>query len=326
MDQMGALRDARKNVSYSESMTHASEYQFVSTTNMVYLKSVLDHAGAVASAASKLSVPQSSRELLRATCDIAHNSQQEFIDNLTTFTALREALDAELRNVSITRSLRGSPADGPVRGGRPKQQPRLRTAEPHRHAAGVAQQPEAGRGDAQVRRAGQGGHQVHEAAGADNHVLPAVHDRCRKCPVSNDAERELTPAQAMFSMPFLSLDDNLSFKAISKFWIFVVVSLLFTGLTFAASFSWDVLSRMKAAQNGAKQEEQDVDNAGDDLRPRPHVDVELSEMAKILMSRLPVKEGPDSDDDDDDEDDGAGAESGGDAEPGASKLPALPAP
>src|SRR5690242_9019574 len=110
MDQMGALRDARKNVSYSESMTHASEYQFVSTTNMVYLKSVLDHAGAVASAASKLSVPQSSRELLRATCDIAHNSQQEFIDNLTTFTALREALDAELRNVSITRSLRGSPA------------------------------------------------------------------------------------------------------------------------------------------------------------------------------------------------------------------------
>ncbi|GJN73413.1 hypothetical protein PLIIFM63780_007470 [Purpureocillium lilacinum] len=291
---MGALRDARKNVSYSESMTHASEYQFVSTTNMVYLKSVLDHAGAVASAASKLSVPQSSRELLRATCDIAHNSQQEFIDNLTTFTALREALDAELRNCAV--AVQNNSLDY-VR------QSLIDMRQVSRSSQKQAEEM----------------HKYAEQAKEDTRYM-------RRLALITMCFLPSTTVAAMFSMPFLSLDDNLSFKAISKFWIFVVVSLLFTGLTFAASFSWDVLSRMKAAQNGAKQEEQDVDNAGDDLRPRPHVDVELSEMAKILMSRLPVKEGPDSDDDDDDEDDGAGAESGGDAEPGASKLPALPAP
>ncbi|UNI16058.1 hypothetical protein JDV02_002533 [Purpureocillium takamizusanense] len=280
---MSALRDARKNVSYSESMGHASEYQFVSITNMVYLKSIIEHAGAVASAASIMSLPEKSpsrhRELLLAVRDIARNSQQQFRDNLTAFTALREALDGELRNCAV--AVQNNSLDY-VR------QSLIDMRQVSRSSQKQAEEM----------------HKYAEQAKEDTRYM-------RRLALITMCFLPSSTVAAMFSMPFLSLDDDLSFKAIRKFWIFVVVSLVFTGLTFGVSFSWDLLSRIKASRNGgAKQqqqqqgkEEQDVDNAGDDLRPRPHVDVELSEMATILMSRLPVREGPDSDGDDDDDKD-----------------------
>jgi hypothetical protein len=38
--------------------------------------------------------------------------------------------------------------------------------------------------------------------------------------------------QTFFSMPFLNLDDNLKFKAINKIWVFIVVAVLATIITF----------------------------------------------------------------------------------------------
>jgi hypothetical protein len=51
--------------------------------------------------------------------------------------------------------------------------------------------------------------------------------------------------QTIFSMPFLTLDDNLEFRAIGRIWVFVIPSTLLTALVFAASFTWDIISSQR---------------------------------------------------------------------------------
>ncbi|KAK5989752.1 hypothetical protein PT974_08012 [Cladobotryum mycophilum] len=54
-----------------------------------------------------------------------------------------------------------------------------------------------------------------------------------------------TAVATIFSIPFLALDDNLQFKAVRKIWIFLVVSVVMTTLTFIASGLWDKFSARK---------------------------------------------------------------------------------
>jgi len=48
-------------------------------------------------------------------------------------------------------------------------------------------------------------------------------------------------------MPFFALDDDLNFSAIGKLWVFLAVSVVLTGLTFAVSFLWDYVSTSRQA-------------------------------------------------------------------------------
>jgi hypothetical protein len=51
--------------------------------------------------------------------------------------------------------------------------------------------------------------------------------------------------QTIFSMPFLTLDNNLGFRAIGRIWVFIIPSTLLTALVFAASFTWDIISSQR---------------------------------------------------------------------------------
>ncbi|KAK0616898.1 hypothetical protein B0T14DRAFT_556276 [Immersiella caudata] len=92
-----------------------------------------------------------------------------------------------------------------------------------------------------------------------------------------------TPVATIFSMPFLSLDDALEFKAIGKLWIFLVISIFSTSLTFAISWWWDTHSNkkqeaMEATKSRDSEARTDTVPTLQGPRPKPHYDVTIREL------------------------------------------------
>ncbi|SPJ79823.1 uncharacterized protein FTOL_08214 [Fusarium torulosum] len=54
-----------------------------------------------------------------------------------------------------------------------------------------------------------------------------------------------TVVAAFFSTPFMSLDEGLHFKALSKVWILFLTSSIVTLLTFGVSWIWDAMIRLR---------------------------------------------------------------------------------
>jgi len=84
-------------------------------------------------------------------------------------------------------------------------------------------------------------------------------------------------------MPFLGLNDDLQFHALGKLWIFVVLSVALTALTFMTSFLWDKLSYKEnelkiSSENRPDEESVNVSHGTEGLRPKPHVEVAPEEM------------------------------------------------
>ncbi|KAF7555177.1 hypothetical protein G7Z17_g2402 [Cylindrodendrum hubeiense] len=63
-----------------------------------------------------------------------------------------------------------------------------------------------------------------------------------------------TVVAAFFSTPFMTLDEGLNFKALSKVWIFFLASGVVTLLTFGVSWTWDTMVRWRQFNNVEENE------------------------------------------------------------------------
>ncbi|KAF4944954.1 hypothetical protein FGADI_12298 [Fusarium gaditjirri] len=63
-----------------------------------------------------------------------------------------------------------------------------------------------------------------------------------------------TVVAAFFSTPFMSLDEGLNFKALSKVWILFLTSSIVTLLTFGVSWTWDAMARWRQSNNQEENE------------------------------------------------------------------------
>jgi hypothetical protein len=100
-------------------------------------------------------------------------------------------------------------------------------------------------------------------------------------------------------MPFLDLDDTQRFSNWNKIWIYVVLSLIATMMTFSASRIWDrfLSSRRKSTSStqGVDAETPPIDNVHT-LEPNPHVDATLAELSDEIcnLTRRTDDDGDDS--------------------------------
>ncbi|RFU79933.1 cora-like mg2+ transporter domain-containing [Trichoderma arundinaceum] len=117
--------------------------------------------------------------------------------------------------------------------------------------------------------------------------------------------RASAASAAVFSTPFLQLDDSLQSKAVTKIWVYIVSSLIFTLITLISYVYWfpagsheDFSSNNGSTLGGQSSSAEDIKlHDLDDalLEPTPFVapamkDLE-SALKKILSSRYPINRG-----------------------------------
>ncbi|CAF9905560.1 MAG: hypothetical protein GOMPHAMPRED_003260 [Gomphillus americanus] len=76
----------------------------------------------------------------------------------------------------------------------------------------------------------------------------------------------------IFSMPFFSLDDNQNFSNINKLWIYVVVSLICTILTFVLPMLWRIARRLQTEAKAMQNSDEGTSDIVQDptLEPLPY--------------------------------------------------------
>ncbi|KAH0537866.1 hypothetical protein FGG08_005418 [Glutinoglossum americanum] len=76
-----------------------------------------------------------------------------------------------------------------------------------------------------------------------------------------------TFAATFFSMPFFSMGDDLTFRALKRLWIYFVVCTLLTSTTFAASHLWSLREKPISKTPDPDQEQQETVGASNILQP-----------------------------------------------------------
>jgi hypothetical protein len=99
-------------------------------------------------------------------------------------------------------------------------------------------------------------------------------------------------------MPFLDLDDTQKFSNWNKIWIYIVMSLIATMMTFSASRIWDrfLSSRRQSTSStqGVDAEIPPIDNVHI-LEPDPHVDATMEDVLNHVHNILNKKDDDDND-------------------------------
>ena len=88
-------------------------------------------------------------------------------------------------------------------------------------------------------------------------------------------------------MPFLDLDDSQQFKNLTKIWIYVVVSVASTGLTFLASTIWDKFLISGGLQSAVISGEETLTNNDEQLlEPQSHSAPSPADLLEQVITML----------------------------------------
>jgi hypothetical protein len=93
-------------------------------------------------------------------------------------------------------------------------------------------------------------------------------------------------------MPFLDLDDGKRFHNISKIWIYLVISLGTTLLTFLGSISWDkLLLSVEKHSDVSLSNDEDNDPDVQVLEPAPYAEPNPEELLQQVIATLVKRNG-----------------------------------